>query len=336
MRQIDRIDVHGGGKRVELWEGDLTDWPDGVDVDALVVSAFPNEYSPTPRSVIGALDRKGVSVAKLARHKDVDIREHYSCWLSRPLAAVPGVPYRHIVCFEPLARGRAPELVGDIFRALVPMAMIRDGLRTVAMPIVASGDQRNRAEDMLPPLVDAALHWLEVGHPVERVIIVSQSKAKTEMAQKVFADRKATYSKAAPASAADFAYDIFLSYAHKNRGLADALSKALLDARSGLRIFVDRQELDVGMAWQPTLFESLEKSRKVVALLSPDYVKSKACQEEFNIAWIRARRPGARSAARLRLLGIHPGLDAVLAVRGLPRGRRHPPFRGREPGALRA
>lgn len=52
---------------------------------------------------------------------------------------------------------------------------------------------------------------------------------------------------------------------------------------------MDRKELDVGSAWQPEIFESIDRCRKVVAMLSPDYLGSKVCKEEFNIAWIRGR-----------------------------------------------
>ena len=44
------------------------------------------------------------------------------------------------------------------------------------------------------------------------------------------------------------------------------------------------------MAWQQKIFEVLDSSTLVVSLYSPDFVKSKVCQEEFNIAWARNRK----------------------------------------------
>ena len=44
------------------------------------------------------------------------------------------------------------------------------------------------------------------------------------------------------------------------------------------------------MAWQPEIFENLDRCRKVVAMFSPQYLKSKMCKEEFNIAWVRGRK----------------------------------------------
>jgi hypothetical protein len=56
---LDHIDIPDGSlvRRVALYEGDLTAIPKEHSADTLVISAFPNDYSPTPASVIGALDK---------------------------------------------------------------------------------------------------------------------------------------------------------------------------------------------------------------------------------------------------------------------------------------
>ncbi len=63
MKLIDRITVRHGDKlhHIELRVGDLTDIPPEHALDALVVSAFPNDYSPTGSSLIGALHSRGAS-----------------------------------------------------------------------------------------------------------------------------------------------------------------------------------------------------------------------------------------------------------------------------------
>lgn len=87
----------------------------------------------------------------------------------------------------------------------------------------------------------------------------------------------------------DADYDVFISYSRANTNESEALEQALRESRPDIRIFVDRKEIDIGSAWQPQIFENLDKCRKVVALLSPDYLSSKMCKEEYNIAWIRGR-----------------------------------------------
>src|SRR5678816_2764564 len=121
MDLIDSIFVPHSGqtRKVELLVGDLAELPAEHAVDVLVVSAFPDDYTPTYSSLIGALHGVGVSVDALSHQKEFDLRKYSSCWLSRVIDR-PEVQFRRILCFEPLTRGRATEIVGDIFRSIIP------------------------------------------------------------------------------------------------------------------------------------------------------------------------------------------------------------------------
>ena len=87
----------------------------------------------------------------------------------------------------------------------------------------------------------------------------------------------------------DMKYDVFISYAHENHAEMEVLEEELRRLVPGIRIFLDRKDLNIGSAWQPEIFESLDHCRRVVTLFSPDYLASKVCKEEFNIAWVRGR-----------------------------------------------
>lgn len=308
MQRIDTLIPPGRpAARVELLLGDLTALDAEYALDVLVVSAFPGDYLPTPGSLIGALHRKGLSVEALAADKDVDLRSAYACWLSRPLAPTdPGLRFSRILCFEPATRGQPPEVVGDIFRALTPILAERPEIRRIGLPVVAAGDQGYAIPTMLAPLLEAAVHWITHGLPIERLSIVLYDAADVAAARETFERFKAQLTTPVPqdlsrrlSPEADAAtpepatvapdYDVFISYSHKNTAASEALEAALRRLQPDLRIFVDRKDLDIGCAWQPEIFETLDRCRKVVALLSPDYLASKVCKEEFNIAWIRAR-----------------------------------------------
>ena len=292
MKLLSRIDIPGKpGKAIELLQGDLTTPDAQHPIDLLVVSAFPDDYLPTPNSLIGALHRKGVSVAQLAGVKALDLRAHFSCWLSQDITSI-GLGFKRLLCFEPLVRGIPPDVVGDIFRALMPILGDHAELRSLAMPVVAAGDASWPLPVMLEPLFDAAIHWMMIGLPLDVVKVVVRAQASADEATLIF---EAWRKKSPPVPplptvvGAPHKFDVFVSYAHQDADLAAAFSQALAAKSPTTRQFLDRQSIAIGMAWQPAIFESLDHCRKVVALMSPSYLASKVCKEEFNIAWARSR-----------------------------------------------
>lgn len=287
---MELLDSHQIGRGlIELLKGDLTEVPVHHRVDLLVISAFPNDYVPTNSSLVGALHRKGLSVRDLARSKEEDLRENFSCWLSQTFDPPdPGLGFRRVLCFEPLTRGEAPELVGDIYRALVPLLARDPGIKSVALPVVAAGDQRYSVDRMLALLLEATFHWLESGLPIDQVKIVAFSDSDAEKARDVFARSKASYSPGGSLEKPS-EYDVFISYAHENVQQMQELEFQLLNLAPAIKVFIDRNSIDIGTPWQPQIFESLDFCRKVVPLFSPAYLTSKVCKEEFNIAWVRSR-----------------------------------------------
>lgn len=293
MDLLDSISIRGDiAKTIELYQGDLTSLAPEEAVDLLIISAFPDDYSPTPGSLIGALDKKGLSVESLAKDKDLDLRRNFSCWLSKQFTPTdPGLRFGRILCFEPRRkeRGEPPELVGDIFRSLAPILGDKEEISTVAMPLVAAGDQGYPVSTMLVPLLDAAIHWMETGLPLKVLKIVTYSDEKKKDATAIFSEVKASYKMSSPPSQVKTEYDIFISYAHENQYEMGIIEDELYRSYPALRVFLDRKDIDIGSPWQPQIFETLDRCRKVVVLFSPDYLNSKVCKEEFNIAWARGR-----------------------------------------------
>lgn len=290
MDHIDSIRIsHGGENRsVNFCIGDLSSLPEENAVDALVVSAFPDDYAPTSGSVIGALHyNRGISVVSLAENKAVDLRQFSSCWLSQVIDN-PGAHFRRILCFEPAVRGKATEVVGDIFRSIIPFTTGDPPITSIAMPLVATGIQREEPLLMLDALVDAAVHWLTVGVPLDRIDIVADASADREALAAGFASIKQALAEPELAPPT-YEFDAFISYSWENKNAVDLLVNELLTAAPQSRVFLDRLELKPGAAWQQHIFDSLESSRKVICVYSPAYLKSKICQEEYNIALIRHR-----------------------------------------------
>jgi len=87
LKVLEGLTVYHGPdeSRLELYQDDLSAMPPEEAVDVLVVSAFPDDYTSTPGSLIGSLAEKGVYLAELAEKKAVDLRENYACWLSEEI-----------------------------------------------------------------------------------------------------------------------------------------------------------------------------------------------------------------------------------------------------------
>ena len=90
MKLLDSISIRGREhEHVELYQGDLTVLAPTEGFDLLVVSAFPDDYIPTRTSLIGALNRKGLSVARLALIKDIDLTAFEMAYERSPIRSRP-------------------------------------------------------------------------------------------------------------------------------------------------------------------------------------------------------------------------------------------------------
>ena len=210
MQIIDELTVlpqRGDGQEasIQLLAGDLAAIPPTHAVDALVVSAFPDSYTPNPGTLFSSLFERGLDMRAIARRKEEDERVRLGCWLSQALSPelASRFNFRRIICFEPLypafvahagsERANIEDRVGFVFRCLNNFIIPdRDGQRrfdidSVAMPLLATGNQQVALEDLLPRLLDAAIFWLEQGLPIRQLKIVAFSGEKATAAAALFA-----------------------------------------------------------------------------------------------------------------------------------------------------
>ena len=142
---------------------------------------------------------------------------------------------------------------------------------------------------MLEPLLEAATRWLALGLPIDRLKIVEHSEARAAELARGFADFKSRLPSVSREPRRRFAYDIFISYSHQNTTEVDFMVDELKQLKPDVRIFLDRQDINVGHSWQQSIFEAMDDCQAVVAVYSPPYLQSKVCKEEFNIALFRHR-----------------------------------------------
>lgn len=294
------IIVRGNEERtIELLRGSLAELPPEHAVDLLVVSAFANDYIPTPASLIGSLYSEGVSVEDLAHDKEVDLREQFSCWLSRRLPAK--YAFRQIICIESGWRGSPPEITDDLFRALAPYLITSLPNAAVAMPVMGAGDQGWPVAQMLESILNTAVSWINRGLPLRILKIVVRSEVAAIKALEKFrevrdrqSEKHAARATMGPLERAGHEYDIFMSYSHKDLGAARAVVKEVLRLCPKARVFHDKENIRSGESWLMQIAESLDNSKRVAALYTPTYWTSPYCRDEFTAALARQNDTGTK------------------------------------------
>ncbi|MCL6258044.1 toll/interleukin-1 receptor domain-containing protein [Aquiflexum sp. TKW24L] len=259
------------GKKLQLLKGDLTKIPESHKVDVLVLSAYPNDYIPTPSSLIGALFSAGLSVSALARDKEIDLRMQFHCWLSKEINFQN---IRRVLCFEPTERWNPYSLIAGIFQSIMPFT-ITHSIKTVAMPLVLTGDQGYSSLEVVKELVKTCLFWLDNDSSLEVIKIVERGGFKIDLLSEAFKSQKLIYNQQIGNINK---YDFFISYSRKNANHAHAIEKKL---SSKFKVFFDTQSIDVGTNWLGKINTSLKSSERFIVCISPDYLDSKMCRYEY-------------------------------------------------------
>ncbi len=289
---LQKIEIRDGStsRTIALYEGDLAHIPEEHRADILVVLAFPNDYTPSRTSLIGALNASGLSIGSLAVAKAHDLRDTCAFWLSKPIIGpAADLNVRRVACFEPRGLGSPPSVVGDLFRGLFPFLDDRNN-KVVAMPLLASGDQGYSPEIMLRSILDAATHWLAKGLAISELKIVERNSARAAALSNAMAAFKAGLSVSNLQPAKSQAFDIFLSFSTTDSEAADIARAELSKKRTPPRIFDYRLQIDKGRSWQEEIDRAISSSNAVIALLSPSYFKSPECREELMQARLRNKR----------------------------------------------
>lgn len=202
--QVERVRGERPPAVIQLLQGDLAAIPEEHAVDALVVSAFPDNYDPVPGTLFASLRERGLDMREVAEHKEEDERERLGCWLSQslPRQLAARFHFDRIVCFEPrhpafvrhsgIREETIEDSVAFVFRCLNNFIIPdKDSERDfhiarVAMPILATGNQRVPVEAVFPRLLDAAVFWLEQGLPIQQLKIVVFRPEYVGIAKRLF------------------------------------------------------------------------------------------------------------------------------------------------------
>lgn len=333
----------GDDAEIQLLLGDLTKIPPEHAADILVISAYPRSYVPVPGTLMAALHNNGIFVNELAAEKEINLLDQLGCWLSKPLAENLQQQFRikRILCFEPGTREyEQHSVVGNIFRCINTFAFDVQN-NVIAMPLLASGNQKIPVEKMLPAIIEAAIFWFENGLPLKCLKLALFGETQVQQALPIFMNLKENYELLSPvklhfASVAESIqrdsirkselqnsdsnkdkhteirqsnqsndtkhqppavddsllqtsdlfeeYDLFISYAHAHNTLITAFVENLKKQNPQLKVFYDKNSIPSGGIWLKHISDAIQRSRKVLVFLSPDYNNSPVCWDEFQCA----------------------------------------------------
>lgn len=203
MRLLSQLEVQNANDVavIQLLHGDLSALPPEHAVDIMVVSAYPGNYEPTPHTLVSALFEGGLDMYALARNKEVDLSTQLGCWLSRELPEYLQRRFntKRIMSFEPRILSTKPEdVVSNVFRCLnnflIPDIETSEtktqrqpfDISDIAMPMLATGNQRASVEVILPSILTAAVFWLSNGLPVKKLKLVVYNTAEAQLSKSIF------------------------------------------------------------------------------------------------------------------------------------------------------
>ncbi|XP_030851966.1 uncharacterized protein LOC100888822 isoform X2 [Strongylocentrotus purpuratus] len=197
--------------------------------------------------------------------------------------------------------GRPQELVANVFRCLVPILNNQDG--TVITPLLNTGDQGYGEVSMMKGMVEAAVKWMKAGLPLRILKLVLYAKVidgdlqghslrRFSEVLKTFTELKERYEmqlllpKAVPLE-----FDVYLSFSEEDKEVAKVIREKLSGAKDGVRIYdSSHQGINKDTVFQEDMYSIMMKSARVVTVLSPNYLRNKACIEQYNIALCCNRR----------------------------------------------
>ncbi len=167
----------------------------------------------------------------LARHKEVDLLDISNCWISGPIENTE-LNFRHLLCIEPAVNKQAPAAVGDVFRSLIPYVTGEPWISRVALPLLSAGNQGFDPVDMLRAILDASIHWLSTGLPLDVMKIVIYEREPDELiarAQETFRWYAANMD---VQRSQEDNWDVFVSYSHADADVVGNLVDRMKKSRS--------------------------------------------------------------------------------------------------------
>jgi len=284
-----------GEKSISVYEGDVMLFP--YEIDILVTSAFYRSYLPTPKTLFAALDKAGISVLKMSKDPEIDLRNLCNVWLSKEIQR-PLIQIRRIGCIElSEARWRDRNQADNIeqkmlnsikayFQMLDIAATYGIKMDTVALPLLGAGNQNIAVSLTMIPVINECISFLKRNGEVKRICFIERNWEKADLIVQTLkesylvnrqsAERELVIPKVGAAHNM-----AFISYASPDRNIADNLCARL--EQNGIKVWYAPRNVHGDYA--TAIAEAIGKATHFVVILSKNSMSSQHVLNEIDLAF---------------------------------------------------
>lgn len=301
MECIKRLAISSSSedKGISVLCGDMSELDKPIDV--LTVSAFLRNYDPVPRTMIGALYKKGISVEALSLRPAIDLRNFCNIWLSGEFRA-EGLPIKRIGCIEllslgdrdPAGRGGENGILNAIrsYFSMLDIA-VNAGARieTLGLPLLGTGNQNISDNLVMIPIINESIRFLERNESVREIYLFSRSYDKAKrIADQLDRSYSILRDSIAPAAIDQRRKDrplVFISYSTRDRNVADNLC-AKLEAE-GMRVWYAPRNVD-RPDYATAIVNAISRCTHYVVIVSRGSLASEHVLNEVDLAFQETKR----------------------------------------------
>jgi len=277
-------------KEISVFCDDITMFPYPIDV--MTTSAYVGSYAPTPHTLFRALYDMGVSVERLAKAPEFDLRDPCHVWLS---GEVPfnRTSIRRIGCVELLGRHltgkgeyeREQTMINSIrayFHMLDIASVYGVPMETVSLPLLGAGSQRLAGDLLLIPLINECIAFLKRNHSAKNIWFIERNPEKAQLIANSLKNSLRFSETAGQEEDKAKKKDIaFISYSSKDKNIADNLCAKL--EQNGIKVWYAPR--DVKGTYAEAITKAIDSARYFVVILSQNSVMSEHVLNEIDLAF---------------------------------------------------
>ncbi|GJD11036.1 Serine/threonine-protein kinase EDR1 [Galdieria sulphuraria] len=315
IEQLDFLTVHrGDGKtQIELHRGRIDKLSRRDRVDYLLVARASNLENSDPLESTqvfdcsNVLEAHGLNIEKIQQlSKDLkSFRKSYHCWISCKLQKEklnpPGFEYERMLFHDTKSGNVEPlfQIVLDTFRCLAALIAYNMTAKSILIPL-CGGDLyrcKNYRVDALKAILEVATVYAACGLPLRSIKILLPENTSIESERRHFARAREEWHNfdnhpivLEKMERKNFLYDCLLLHGKSEMKQIEIIKDSLQDMKASSQSIDCVASVHSG-ANSIQIFKSLSSlvfsSRKIVALISPNFMECLCCQMLFSLAFCR-------------------------------------------------